>query len=173
MIVDNFLVHSPMQQGKQDRISSDKLTGRSVHAVTKYTKIHIRCDVLKSTKLQYLANLWLWRCQISQLLSYSTLRQGSSSSMILCITGLPCVGNFSLTKQILWKTNVSSELLKCAIKNYKCMSLTHYTMLWSSVLVTWLWILSIVYQPHHPSNCDIWLVPIGLRLQSLYSWWWV
>jgi hypothetical protein len=38
--------------------------------------------------------------------------------MMLYITGLTCVGNFSLTKQILWKTNVSSELLKCAITNY-------------------------------------------------------
>jgi len=40
--------------------------------------------------------------------------------MILYITGLPCVGNFSLIKQIPWKT---TELLKCAITNYKIVCL--------------------------------------------------
>jgi len=43
--------------------------------------------------------------------------------MILYITGLPCVCNFSLTKQILWKTTVLPELLKCAITNYKIVCL--------------------------------------------------
>ena len=43
--------------------------------------------------------------------------------MILYITGLPCVGNFSLIKQILWKTTVSPELFKCAITNYKIVCL--------------------------------------------------
>lgn len=43
--------------------------------------------------------------------------------MIMHITGLPCVGNFSLTKQILWKTTVSSELLKHVITNYKIVCL--------------------------------------------------
>jgi len=47
--------------------------------------------------------------------------------MILYITGLPWVRNFSLIKQILWQTTVSSELLKCAITNYKivCLHISH------------------------------------------------
>jgi hypothetical protein len=43
--------------------------------------------------------------------------------VILYITRLPCVGNFSHIKQILWKTTVSSELLKCAITNFKIVCL--------------------------------------------------
>jgi hypothetical protein len=43
--------------------------------------------------------------------------------VILYITGLPHVGNLSLIKQILWKTTISSELLKWAITNYKIVCL--------------------------------------------------
>ena len=50
--------------------------------------------------------------------------------MILYIRGLPRVGNFALIKQTLWKTTVSSELLKCAITNYKtvCLHISENTV---------------------------------------------
>jgi hypothetical protein len=35
-----------VQQGKRDRISSDKLAVSSIHEVTRYTKIHIRYNNL-------------------------------------------------------------------------------------------------------------------------------
>jgi hypothetical protein len=59
-----------VQHGKQDRLSSDKLMVRPVHVVARYTKIHIKYSILISGKLQYPANLWSRRCQISKILLY-------------------------------------------------------------------------------------------------------
>jgi hypothetical protein len=39
-------------QGTYDRISSDKLMVRSGREVAGYTKMHIRCNVIISRKLQ-------------------------------------------------------------------------------------------------------------------------
>jgi hypothetical protein len=40
-----------VQQGQKNRISSDNYMVRSVHVVVRYTKIHIRFQVLISGKL--------------------------------------------------------------------------------------------------------------------------
>jgi hypothetical protein len=46
-----------VQHEKWDRISNAKLNDKSVHEVVKYTKVHIRYNVLISMKLKYLAIL--------------------------------------------------------------------------------------------------------------------
>jgi len=44
---------------------------RSVHEGARYTKIHIRQNILIPRKLQYMATSFPWRCRIKQILLYS------------------------------------------------------------------------------------------------------
>jgi hypothetical protein len=57
-----------MENGTGYQVTSQMV--RSVHEVARYTKIHVKYNVLISGKLRYPATLWSGGCQISQILLY-------------------------------------------------------------------------------------------------------
>jgi hypothetical protein len=63
--------HGRAWQKAEKSSVKDKGKNRSVRVVARYTKVHIKHNILISGKFRYPANLWSRRCRISQFLLYT------------------------------------------------------------------------------------------------------